>query len=330
MENLNRLIDWAKRNRDSLKIRFLNATYISTWLPGFFDITVQASIGGRTICGRSVRPLQEEALLRAFMELFERIVFYGESRTEISGFAAHTSEFNSFQSSSLEIIERDAVLFNHLNGKPFLSISLDLYDLLGPIAKALLAQSASKGITWSFHAAESFYQDVFVVVCRAYTDNADESRQIFGFGSGFSLKDTVQKSLFECIQNVPTLIQPIGQYTNLISFQQSKSWTPKDHCFLGLDPSYMLQISNLFPACNISLPASENSRRMFSFKDFQCRPLVLPDSIKELLDLVFVTQSTNPLLQKLFTGPTEISKINKQRFQNKNLNEINYVPHFIG
>ena len=118
MDNTKELKQWIIDNADALKLKVERLHWIKDWFPGYSDYWVSAIINNESFEGRGIDSDDEQAFLKAFSELVERIFcFYNGINS--NGVAAHYNKNSAILNARKELIERDAVLCHHLTDTPW-------------------------------------------------------------------------------------------------------------------------------------------------------------------------------------------------------------------
>lgn len=310
MDNQKKLGNWILCHTHSLDLKIERMNWIQNWFPEHKDFKISFSTSNEVLVGRGIDTDEDTALIKAFSELVERSVcsFYGINS---NGVAAHFDKGSAVLNAKKELIERDAILCHHLTGKPFFINEKPVrFD-------SLKFALFGFGMDLTFGEAISSVDGFHVVVCRI--SGRDRFGTFWGFGCDTDLNKAFDHASFECMINVSAYIY--GKYGASPSSRELKK---------GLDHQRFY--------------FSENVSELKTVRDFKVpSPILKMDEI-ECVELgadfspwvtapIFIMQANSSLLQTMFYGEADETKINLKRlslFTGENLKEFSRIPHPIG
>ena len=321
MDNTKELKQWIIDNADTLKLKVERLHWINDWFPGYSDYWVSAIINNESFEGRGIDSDDEQAFLKAFSELVERIFcFYNGINS--NGVAAHYNKNAAILNARKELIERDAVLCHHLTDTPFVPIE---NEQVQPNFMYLKDQLIEKGIEIKLAQTKSSVKNLKVAICVA--KGGKHFASFFGFGCDYNIHMAQEKAMQECLTNVIALINGCHDIENLSikDFSEKSITTSRDHRQVHFtEKLFNLNIYKYFSGNRNSLEIND-----IGINNLQ-GPIPIFNSIP-----IYVVKATSNSLQNIFYGIPNEEKINYKRltiFSGKRFKKEDVVitPHPIG
>jgi len=310
MDNQKEIGNWILGHAHLLDLKIERMGWIQNWFPEHKDFKISLSTPDGILTGRGIDTDEDTALLKAFSELVERSVCSGYGINS-NGVAAHYDRDSAILNARKELIERDAILCHHLTGKPFFfNQRPSRYDELKLALFGL-------GMDLKFAEAICSVDGFHVVVCRV--SGRDQFGSFWGFGCDTDLDKAFDHASFECMINVSSHIH--GNYGLVPSSQNLGR---------GLDHQrfhFSESISELKVIDNFNVPSPILSMDEIEFIELGAEVSPLASAP------LFVIQAKSSLLQTMFYGEADETKINMERlnvFAGEKLKEFSRVPHPIG
>ena len=321
MDNTKKLKQWIIDNADTLKLKVERLHWINDWFPGYSDYWVSAIINNESFEGRGIDSDDEQAFLKAFSELVERIFcFYNGINS--NGVAAHYNKNAAILNARKELIERDAVLCHHLTDIPFIPIE---NEQVQKNFEFLRNQLIEKGIEIKLAQAKSSVKNLKVTVCVA--QGGKHFASFFGFGCDYNIHAAQEKAMQECLTNVIALISGHHdiEHLSIKDFLGKSVITNREH--------RQVHFTEKFFNLNISKKFTGN-KNFLDIDKIGISKLQGPIPIFNSIPICVVKATSNSL-QNIFYGIPNEEEINYKRltvFSGKRFKKEDVVimPHPIG
>lgn len=317
------VLKWCLDNTKKFNFTIKEIQSTPKFLPGYHDYLVKIFFNNETFYGRGIDSHETTALVKAFAELFERIVMFDSEFPNSNGIACHTDIKKAQENAKREMIERDSFFCHYLNRISF---------------KKEIKIFSTK-IKESIHQLEKVYKSdtnvylmdnslgYYNVLCLAKGHRCQHPfSYILGASSHLDLEKAITKAYSEVLINV------VSSQHNLYKIPDFKdNYTDvnriTDHGHAALKPEFdkynsLEFISNDNFKIYESLPVTTN---------FSYQKITAPDYLKDT-PFIFVKASSKNV-QEAIVGNNILNQINTMRInKNNTINNIiqNYKVHPFG
>jgi hypothetical protein len=227
MANQKTVTNWLVANRKKMDLRVKDCSWIRAHFPGWSDLEVSISVGGRPFVGRGSDPDADTALSKAFCEAVERYVCSANGISSL-GVAGHFDAEAAKRNARLEFIERAAIADHHLSG-----LRLSETAVPGHIERHFSAHGVS------LKAYVLVAGELPTVLCLANGLQASwRFGGILGLGTDPDQRQALSKALIECLRNLEAFIAEPKESLTCLEFDELSEPSAFDRQALLRNPEY--------------------------------------------------------------------------------------------
>lgn len=267
----------------------------------YIDLEASVTVNGKCFFGFGTGTTEEIAIIKSTVEAIERaIVYESSSLSTTNGVAGHTITDSAKITASYELIERDAFLFHMITRQAPVIIKQELDNILINDIKSLGFDLVIKKLSTA--------DSLIVLLMEAYKGGS----VIIALGIGDCITSAVENTALQLIRIALEVENKLYEPLSLEQFIAQGHEDEMSHLKLGLSDDYSFKYRdwmNIKSSLINNLTLPEISHIELIAKS---EPLT---EICRKFNLVFFKAKSN-LAQELFFGPTDVSLINKFKFNN--------------
>lgn len=321
-------IQWILDNADKLNLSVDAYKWDFPFESKIFDCQVKIKVNAQIHDGRGSAHSEEHALLKAFGEAVDRVVFYEAKKyPTTNGFAVHTSLDDAIRSARCELIERDSLFCHYLTKTPFKSVSMNL-NTLG-FKSEIFDFLGTNGIEFKLAEMQSIPGSHSFIFMAHGLDSPKKLGFMFGMGCNLTPQEAAKSAVFEGLRHVISNVtaSKVPTFTEKEFFDLTY-WGPEEHMALANEQTYAESVAPLFFNTSDEFKTPPKSRLTLDAIPYEQIQLTgeLEDSP------FFAVKAYSEKLQDIYFGPTKQESVNLLRlseFTGKSFtwNMVNKTPH---
>lgn len=321
-------IQWILANADKLDLSVDAYKWDLPFESKIFDCKVRIKVHGQIREGRGSAHTEEHALLKAFSEAVDRVVFYDTKKyPTTNGLAVHTSIEDAIRSARCELIERDCLFCHYLTKTPFKPVSMNLTKL--GFNSEIFNFLKQHKIEFKLAKMQSLTGSHSFIFMAHGLHSPKRLGLMFGMGCNLSPHDAVKSAVFEGLRHVISSVTasqlPIITEKDFFALTY---WGPDEHMALANGLTYAESVAPLF--FNTSDEIMESKESQLTFDSIPYEQIQLTGELED--SPFFAVKAYSEKLQDIYFGPTKQESVNLLRlseFKGKSWtwNMVNKTPH---
>ena len=321
---MERLSDWALKNTGKLSLKVSRYSWVKEWMPGFYDHSVEISIGDKKFRGRGIDQDEEVSFEKAVAEAIERCSVTLSDLSNLWATAAYPTLEGAQERAYYELLGIDRVLCHH-----FCKIKMEN-----------IPEEAISGFDWArlkkLYVTKGLSIDLYglrpaqdaVSVC-AISTGGRVPGFVAGFGTSKTIASAALTAVFECVRTAAVCFFSDYQPKEPIS-ELKRRGEPMWHFWMAQEKESLDYLrKNLIPK-----PGDKGSivPENISKHDAEFRELNNVGALFPGVPLKVVKAVSDKLLEPQFgvVSATEAVLGRLEVFSGHKVDILSSVPHFYG